>query len=78
MTPDTTTTLAQNLFKDQDTIYVANATALTQPDLQANIWGVITINGERIISDKLTNEDDFFIDILLFFNYFRCKQKRSC
>jgi hypothetical protein len=49
MTPDTTTTLAQKLYKDQDTIYVADVTALTQPDLQANIWGVITINGERIM-----------------------------
>jgi hypothetical protein len=49
MTPDTTTTLVQNLFKDQDIIYVADAEALTQPDLEANIWGVITINGERIM-----------------------------
>jgi hypothetical protein len=49
MTPDTTTTLVQKLFKDQDIIYVANADALTQPDLEANIWGVITINGERIM-----------------------------
>jgi len=49
MTPDTTTTLVQKLFKDQDIIYVADADALTQPDLEANIWGVITINGERIM-----------------------------
>jgi hypothetical protein len=49
MTPDTTTTLVQQLFKDQDIIYVADANALTQPELEANIWGVITINGERIM-----------------------------
>lgn len=49
MTPDTTTTLVQPLLKSQDIIYVANAGALTQPDLNANIWGVITINGERIM-----------------------------
>jgi hypothetical protein len=53
MTPDTTTALTQKLFKDQDTIYVVDANALTQPDLQANIWGVITINGERIMYREL-------------------------
>jgi hypothetical protein len=49
MTPDTTTTLVQPLLKSQDIIYVDNAGALTQPNLEANIWGVITINGERIM-----------------------------
>ena len=49
MTPDTTTTLVQPLLKDQDIVYVDNASALTQPDLAVNIWGVITINGERIM-----------------------------
>ena len=64
MTPDTTTTLAQNLFKDQDTIYVANATALTQPDLQANIWGVITINGERIMYRVLDTNNNTVSSLL--------------
>jgi hypothetical protein len=49
MTPSTTTTLAEPLRKDQDIIYVNNAGALTQPNLEANIWGIITINGERIM-----------------------------
>ena len=49
MTPNTTTTLVQPLLKSQDIIYVDNAGALTQPNLEANIWGVITINGERIM-----------------------------
>ena len=49
MTPETTTTLVEPLLKSQDIIYVDNASALTQPNLQDNIWGVITINGERIM-----------------------------
>ena len=64
MTPNTTTTLAQNLFKDQDTIYVTNATALTQPDLQANIWGVITINGERIMYRVLDTNNNTVSSLL--------------
>jgi hypothetical protein len=49
MTPSTTTTLTQNLAATDDIIYVANASALTEPNFAANTWGVITINGERIM-----------------------------
>jgi hypothetical protein len=49
MTPSTTTALAQDLYLDQDIIYVDNAAALTQPNLAINVWGVLTINGERIM-----------------------------
>lgn len=49
MTPATTTTLTQTLSKDQDIIYVEDASTLTDPNLNANVWGVITINGERIM-----------------------------
>jgi hypothetical protein len=49
MTPSTTTTLTQDLYLDQDIIYVDNAAALTQPNLAINVWGVLTINGERIM-----------------------------
>ena len=49
ITPNTTTTLVQPLFIDQDIIYVADAGALPQPNLANNIWGAITINGERIM-----------------------------
>jgi hypothetical protein len=49
MTPATTTVLTQSLLKNQDIIYVDNAGALTQPNLEINIWGIITINGERIM-----------------------------
>jgi hypothetical protein len=64
MTPDSTTTLAQKLFKDEDTIYVTDATALTQPDLQANIWGVITINGERIMYRVLDTNNNTVSSLL--------------
>ena len=53
MTPGTTTTLVQPLLATQDIIYVDNAGALTQPNLAINVWGVITINGERIMYREL-------------------------
>ena len=53
MTPSTTTTLAQTLLKDQDIIYVNDAGALTEPNLAINVWGIITINGERIMYREL-------------------------
>jgi len=49
MTPATTTVLTQPLLKDQDIIYVEDAGALTQPNLEINVWGIVTINGERIM-----------------------------
>ena len=58
MTPATTTTLVQPLLKGQDIIYVDNAGALTQPDLAVNIWGIITVNGERIMYRELDTENN--------------------
>ena len=49
ITSSTTTALAQPLSANADVIYVNNASALSQPDLAVNIWGVITIDGERIM-----------------------------
>jgi hypothetical protein len=49
ITPETTTTLAQPLTQDDDVIYVDDASALSWPDIEANIWGVVMINGERIM-----------------------------
>lgn len=43
-----TTTLAQSLSSTADTIYVVSAAALSQPNLPEGIFGVITIDGERI------------------------------
>jgi hypothetical protein len=49
ITPNTTTTVAQQVAQDDDTIYVVDASALSIPNFAANIWGVATINGERIM-----------------------------
>ena len=58
MTPATTTELVQDLTINADTVSVVDAGALAEPDLANNIWGVITINGERIMyreRDLVTN-----------------------
>ena len=49
ITPETTTTTTQPVLITDDTIYVTNAGALVDPDLAANIWGVLTIGAERIM-----------------------------
>jgi hypothetical protein len=49
MTPATTTTLTQTLYTNSDIVYVDDAGALAEPDLDNNIWGVLTVNGERIM-----------------------------
>jgi hypothetical protein len=58
MTPATTTTLTQTLYTNSDIVYVDDADALAEPDLDNNIWGVLTVNGERIMyreRDTITN-----------------------
>mgnify|MGYP003334093648 CR=1 FL=1 len=58
MTSATTTTLVQTLHNYSDVVYVVDAAALAEPDLTNNIWGVITVNGERIMyreRDLVTN-----------------------
>jgi hypothetical protein len=49
ITPATTTTVAQEVSATADIIYVTNALALSQPNLSAGIFGVVTIDGERIL-----------------------------
>jgi hypothetical protein len=58
MTPATTTTLTQTFYANDNVVYVDNAGALAAPDLANNIWGVLTVNGERIMyreRDLVTN-----------------------
>jgi hypothetical protein len=58
MTSATTTTLTQTLYVNDDIVYVDDAGALAAPDLANNIWGVLTVNGERIMyreRDLVTN-----------------------
>ena len=45
---DNTTVLTQALSESDDVIYVDNASRLSQPNTAANIFGQLTINGERI------------------------------
>jgi len=49
ITPETTTVLTQDLTADATVAYVENVSRLSQPNLAANIYGVITIDGERIM-----------------------------
>jgi len=49
ITNATTTALAQDLSSTANIAYVTNAAALSQPDLAAGIFGVITIDGERMM-----------------------------
>ena len=49
ITPATTTTTTASVIITDDVIYVANATALPEPDFAINVWGVVTIDAERIM-----------------------------
>jgi hypothetical protein len=49
ITPATTTTVAQAVTTTDDIIYVTDASNLSEPNFAANLWGVVTINGERIM-----------------------------
>ena len=48
ITAATTTTVTYNVSATDDVIYVNNASALSQPNLPLGIFGLVTINGERI------------------------------
>ena len=49
ITQTTSTTLAQELGAMDNVIYLTNASALTTPNLEIGAFGVITIDGERIM-----------------------------
>ncbi len=49
ITASTTTTVAQAVSAVADIIYVANVAALSEPNLTDGIFGVVTIDGERIL-----------------------------
>jgi hypothetical protein len=49
ITPATTTVTTSEVTVNADVIYVANAAALPEPDFAINIWGVVTIDAERIM-----------------------------
>jgi hypothetical protein len=49
ITPATTTYLTTPLLDSDDVINVYDARTLSEPSLENNIWGVLTVNGERIM-----------------------------
>ena len=49
ITPDTTTVTTQPVGITDDVIYVNNINALTEPNIEGNVWGVLTIDAERIM-----------------------------
>ena len=49
ITTETTTTTAVAVTVNADLIYVANAATLQEPNFDLNIWGVVTIDAERIM-----------------------------
>jgi hypothetical protein len=49
ITPATTTQVTEAVLQDADIIRVEDASALSEPDLDINIWGVVMIDGERIM-----------------------------
>ena len=58
ITPATTTYLVEPLSTTDDIIYVHNASALNEPNLAMNIWGLLTINGERIMYRNRDTENN--------------------
>jgi len=49
ITPATTTATTSAVTVNADIIYVANAGALAEPNFDINVWGVATIDAERIM-----------------------------
>jgi len=49
ITPSTTTVTTESVAITDDIIYVDDVNALIEPNLEANVWGVITIDAERIM-----------------------------
>jgi hypothetical protein len=48
ITPDSTTVLTEPLIPGEDIIYVEDVRNLAEPNPEGNIFGVLTVNGERI------------------------------
>ena len=57
ITPSTTTTTTEVVAITDDVIYVNNIDALIEPNLAANVWGVLTIGAERIMYRYRNTED---------------------
>ena len=64
ITPATTTYLTQDVSATDTVIYVYDAAALPVPDVEQNIWGVVTINGERIMYREIDTENNTISSLL--------------
>jgi len=64
ITPETTTTTTAAVAITDDVIHVANAGALIEPNLDANIWGVVTIDAERIMYRERNTIDNTISSLL--------------
>jgi hypothetical protein len=49
ITNNNTTELVQDLAANSDIVYLKDASKLGGPDLSNNLWGVLTVNAERIM-----------------------------
>jgi hypothetical protein len=64
ITPTSSTTLTQPLSMSDDIIYVDNASALGEPSLDTNIWGVLMVDGERIMYRERNTVDNTISSLL--------------
>jgi hypothetical protein len=63
MTPATTTTLVNDLTTTDDIIYVNSVAGLANPNLANNVWGIVTINGERIMYREIDDINNTIIGL---------------
>jgi hypothetical protein len=64
ITRDTTTTLTQSLSQQGEVIHVKDASHLNAPNFAADSWGVLTINGERIMYREIDLVDNTISSLL--------------
>jgi hypothetical protein len=64
ITNSTTTVLTQPLSADADIMYVENVLALGHPNLDAGVFGVCTVNGERIMYRDINVSNNTLIGLL--------------
>ena len=64
ITPATTTVLTQSLSATDNIMYVENVLALGHPNLDAGVFGVCTVNGERIMYRDIDSETNTIIGLM--------------
>jgi hypothetical protein len=64
ITPETTTTTTAAVSITDDVIHVADAAALPEPNFDINLWGVVTIDAERIMYRERNTIDNTISGLL--------------